>query len=210
MTDYSKRQLFRSPERERTPAGNTHERTCFDWFCISEAVEKKEVLNDTSSPTTSSESSGESRRRKRLKGRKLKICIVESVYANLMIATRVLHTFDFLDDDLQGGFKKHEIVQVTSGLEALELMRRMSFDIVFMDISIPDIGGFEATKTHREYERSVTAVVPQIIVGMIDADDGANRGAQALDAGMDLCLRKPFTVDKYNQVLDVLEGKEHF
>ena len=173
-------------------------------------MEKKDAINDTSSPTTSSESSGEMKRRKRLKDRKLKICVVESVYTNLKIATRMLQTFDFLDDDLEGGFEKPEVVQATSGLEALELMRRMSFDIVFININMPDINGLEATIAHRKYEKSVTALVPQIIVGMVDPDDGTTRGTQAIEVGMDLCIRKPFTVDKYNQVLDALEDKEYF
>ena len=166
MASTSKRVLFRSPERKRTPAGNFQEKSCFDYFCFTEDVEKKETemtRNDTSSPTTSSESSGESKIRRSLKGRKLRICVVESVYTNMMIATRVLQRFDFPD---VGGSGKHEIVHATSGSQALDLMRRMSFDIVFMDMNMPDVNGLEATKTQREYERSATALVPQTIVGI--------------------------------------------
>ena len=203
MASTSKRVLFRSPERRRTPAVNFQEKTCFDFFCFTEDTEENTTRNDTSRHTSSSESSGGSKRRRSLKGRALKICVVESAYTDLMIATRVLQAFDFPD---VGGSGKHEIVQAATGSKCMDLMRKRSFDIVFIDINLPDISGFEAAKSQREYERLATALVPQILVGMIDVDDCSHYHDDALEAGMDLCMKKPFTVGKYNQVLDALEG----
>ena len=201
----SNRVLFGSPERRSTPVGGTA--PCFEWNCFFAAAEQ-EVGDKTSSPTTSEGSSSVDRKKTRLKGRKLRICVVEHNKTNLMIATRVLQTYDFLDDNLEDGFEKHEITQAKSGFGALGLMQRMSFDIVFFAEDCPDVDGLAAVKAQRSYEASVTAVVPQVIVGMLEADEGHNtRGTRAVEAGMDMFMRKPFTIDRYNEVLDELDGR---
>ena len=42
----------------------------------------------------------------------------------------------------------------------------------------------------------------------LEADEGHNtRGTRAVEAGMDMFMRKPFTIDRYNEVLDELDGR---
>jgi len=88
---------------------------------------------------------------------------------------------------------------VGSGLEAVELVKTRIYDLIFMDINIPDLDGLETTKRIRAYEKAVGRHTP--IIAMTAA---AMKGdlERCMDAGMDDYLRKPVSMDDLREKLD--------
>jgi signal transduction histidine kinase/DNA-binding response OmpR family regulator len=85
----------------------------------------------------------------------------------------------------------------SGGQQALEEIRRDSFDLVFMDISMAGIDGREATQRIRR--RSEHPAVPWIIAFTAMADPNTRHALLA--SGMNDCLLKPFRADELVEVL---------
>ncbi len=75
-----------------------------------------------------------------------------------------------------------------SGLEAIERLSLEAFDVVVLDLNMPDIGGVEVVEFVRGQDRLKT--LPIIIV-TTRGDDGSR--TQALAAGASRFMTKPFT-----------------
>ncbi|WP_299607795.1 response regulator [uncultured Tateyamaria sp.] len=75
-----------------------------------------------------------------------------------------------------------------NGIEAIELFKELSPDLIFMDISMPKIDGKEATEKIRALEKQSGAHVP-IVALTAHAMDGDDKGI--LEAGLDHYLTKP-------------------
>ncbi|MBD2256015.1 hybrid sensor histidine kinase/response regulator [Pseudanabaena sp. FACHB-2040] len=80
---------------------------------------------------------------------------------------------------------------VTSGAEALNVMRREPPDLVLLDVMMPDMDGYEVTRRIRQMEGSL----PYIPVLLITADHRSNV-VKGLDAGADDFIRKPVDIDE--------------
>jgi len=80
------------------------------------------------------------------------------------------------------------------GMEALEALERKHYDIVFMDVQMPEMNGLEATRRIREGERVLArdpnAIPPLIIIAMT-ANAMTGDREKCLKAGMDDYLAKP-------------------
>ena len=83
--------------------------------------------------------------------------------------------------------KGHDVVVANNGQEALELFRTHRFHLILMDVQMPDMDGFEATKAIRELERD-GARTPIIA---ITAHAMKGDRERCLQAGMDGYLSKP-------------------
>ncbi|WP_373490026.1 response regulator [Parasphingorhabdus sp.] len=81
----------------------------------------------------------------------------------------------------------HEVTVVTDGEKALDALERESFDIVFLDVNMPIMGGIECCKLWRQIE-GPRRHVP--IIGLT-ADSTEETEKKCLDAGMDLRITKP-------------------
>ena len=94
----------------------------------------------------------------------------------------------------------HRITFAENGLKALEAYESNLFDIVLMDIQMPEMDGLQATQAIREYERTICRSNPVPIVAMTAFAGNEDRQI-CLDAGMDDYLAKPI---KPAQLLNLL------
>jgi len=94
----------------------------------------------------------------------------------------------------------HEVVVVNNGREAVEAVGRDAFDLVLMDVQMPEMDGFEATAAIRHKEQS-TGHHMQIVAMTAHALKGDRE--RCLEAGMDAYLSKPI---KPKILYEMLEG----
>jgi PAS domain S-box-containing protein len=87
------------------------------------------------------------------------------------------------------GKRGHSIVHATNGREALEFVSAETFDLIFMDLQMPEVGGLEATRRIREMERANSSRHIPIVAMTAHAMTGDRQ--RCLDAGMDDYISKP-------------------
>ena len=86
----------------------------------------------------------------------------------------------------------HTVVVAGNGRKALEALERNSFDLVIMDVQMPEMNGLEATRYIRAQEKTTGAHLP-IIAMTAHAMKGDRE--QCLSAGMDAYITKPIDPD---------------
>ena len=121
--------------------------------------------------------------------------------------TRSVHILVVDDEPVIGQLFKDSLTegnyQVTTtlrGLEALEIVRSRHFDLVFLDLLLPDLDGSEVLKRIKEADKDLPVV---IITGYPDSDI-MNK---AMEYGPFIVMKKPFndsdiiaTVDSFSHV----------
>ena len=115
---------------------------------------------------------------KELSGR---ILLVEDNQTNALVATAVLRK------------KGARVDHVMNGLEALEALRDRPYDLVLMDVSMPEMDGMEATRKIRSGEAGSTTIP---ILAMT-AYASSQRVKECLQVGMNDYVRKPFDKDRF-------------
>ncbi len=106
-----------------------------------------------------------------------KILLVEDNDINRLYATSILKTWGCHVESAENGFV------------AVEKVKNLSFDIVLMDIQMPVMDGFEATKQIRLLEK----VKSQVPIIALTANASQKDIENCLAGGMDDCIAKPFT-----------------
>ena len=86
-----------------------------------------------------------------------------------------------------------------NGREVLEILKRESFDLIFMDVQMPQMGGVEATTEIRKAEKSGGRRLP-----IIALTANAMRGDREkyLASGMDGYLAKPLRQEQLDEILE--------
>jgi CheY-like chemotaxis protein len=87
----------------------------------------------------------------------------------------------------------HTTTVANNGREALAALEQEDFDIVLMDVQMPEMDGFEATARIRQQEQQTGAHIP-IIAMTAHAMEGDRE--RCLEAGMDGYVSKPIQRDK--------------
>jgi PAS domain S-box-containing protein len=118
---------------------------------------------------------------------KLNILVAEDNAVNSLLIKRMLTS------------KGHAVEVVVSGREVVRRAAEAPFDVILMDIQMPDMDGFEATAAIREHQRGTGARVP-IIALTAHAMQGYRE--RCLDAGMDEYLTKPVRPEELFGALD--------
>jgi two-component system sensor histidine kinase/response regulator len=98
----------------------------------------------------------------------------------------------------------HNAILVTNGKEAVDAVKREQFDVVLMDVQMPVMGGFEATRLIREHEAAAGRRTP-IIAVTAHAMKGDREACFA--AGMDGFAPKPIQSTKLLELLDRLASE---
>ena len=92
-----------------------------------------------------------------------------------------------------------DITLANNGEEALNLRKNNQYDLIFMDIQMPVMGGIESTKAILEYELGKNKRHVPIVALTANALDGDRE--KYINAGMDNYLSKPFELEKLSLLL---------
>ncbi len=87
----------------------------------------------------------------------------------------------------------HSVVCAGDGRQAVDAYRRESFDIVLMDVQMPEMDGYESTAAIRNLERSARRHTPILAV---TANAFSGDRERCLASGMDGYIAKPITPDQ--------------
>nr|WHW29356.1 hypothetical protein [uncultured bacterium] len=91
----------------------------------------------------------------------------------------------------------HEVTVVADGEKALAELEQVSFDIVFLDVNMPVMGGIECCRLWRQIEGTRNHIP---IIGLT-ADSTEETEKKCLDAGMDLRITKPIEAKELIEVI---------
>jgi PAS domain S-box-containing protein len=98
----------------------------------------------------------------------------------------------------------HSVIVAENGREAVEAIERHKFDLVLMDVQMPEMGGLEATRVIREKEKGSGHHLP-IIAMTAHAMQGDRE--QCLEAGMDGYLAKPIDPKTFLQTVEGISAR---
>jgi PAS domain S-box-containing protein len=116
----------------------------------------------------------------------LRILLAEDNAVNQRLAMRLLEK------------RGHQVTLACNGKEAIAEIEKRSFDLVLMDLQMPEMDGFEATAALREREKETGTRVPVIALTAHALQGDRER---CLDAGMDGYLSKPIRSQELDAVL---------
>ncbi len=123
----------------------------------------------------------------------LKVLLAEDNEINKLIAKTILNRWGF------------ETTFAHDGVEAVLLVQKHNFDLILMDIQMPNKDGVEATKDIRAMDNIEKKNIP-IIALTANAQAGIQEFYKS--AGIDGYLSKPFReLDLYNLITEILAAK---
>ena len=118
----------------------------------------------------------------------MRVLLAEDNVVNQKLVTRLLER------------RGHSVTVAANGRLAVQAVNRDHYDVILMDVQMPEMGGFEATAIIREKERAEGVRTP-IVALTANAMKGDNE--RCLSAGMDAYLSKPI---RTNELFDVIES----
>jgi len=119
-------------------------------------------------------------------GPSLRVLLAEDNAVNQKLTVRLL--------EKQG----HEVEVAENGREAVEACEVADFDVILMDVQMPEMNGLEATRRIRAKEQSAEASIP--IIALTARATEADQ-EKCLEAGMDDYLSKPVEIDTLRDVV---------
>ena len=119
--------------------------------------------------------------------RKLRILLAEDNIVNQKLALTLLRKSGFIVD------------AVANGREALETLKRIPYDLVLMDVQMPEMDGFEATRKIREPDSGV--LDNSILIIAMTAHAMTGDKDRCLEAGMDNYISKPIDPKKLIEII---------
>jgi signal transduction histidine kinase/DNA-binding response OmpR family regulator len=120
-------------------------------------------------------------------GATLRVLVAEDDMTNQMVAVAILHRL---------GVTTHV---VANGREVIEALRTLPFDLVLMDVQMPEMDGLAATRRIREPGSPVRDHAIPVIAMTADAMSGDREAC--LDAGMDDFIAKPVSPASLREVV---------
>jgi len=124
---------------------------------------------------------------KELFNRELNILLVEDNIINQKVAAHTIKKYN------------HKLEIANDGIEAVEKFKAQNFDLILMDIQMPNMNGYEATKAIREIEYKEKRRPIRIIAMTANALKGEKE--KCLSLGMNNYLSKPFKQEDLIKIL---------
>ena len=121
----------------------------------------------------------------------LRILLAEDNVVNQKLAMRLLQQMGYRAD------------LASNGIEAIECVQRQTYDIVLMDVQMPEMDGLEAAKEITK--RWSAAERPRIVAMTANAMQGDRE--MCLAAGMDDYLTKPIRIERLVEALNVVAAR---
>lgn len=101
----------------------------------------------------------------------------------------------------------HKVETAINGKIALDMYTKNNYDLIFMDVQMPEMDGIESTKKIREFEKDVKTKNPIIIIALTANAMKGDKEA-CLEAGMNEYMSKPFKPEELKRILiSILENK---
>ncbi|MCK4709609.1 MAG: response regulator, partial [Gammaproteobacteria bacterium] len=119
------------------------------------------------------------------KQKMLRVLVVEDIIPNQIIARKLIEKCG------------HRVDIAANGIEAIDAVKSRPYDLVFMDVRMPEMDGLSATKAIRKLEGSVRGIP---IVAMT-ANAFNEDVKECMDAGMDNFISKPVNKNKLEEIL---------
>jgi len=123
---------------------------------------------------------------------RFRVLLAEDNPVNQMLATRLLEKRGF------------DVTVAEDGKAALRELNKSSFDVVLMDIQMPNMGGFEATAAIRSREKSTGAHIPVIAMTAHALKGDEER---CIAAGMDAYVSKPIRTSELFATIEKFTGR---
>jgi two-component system, sensor histidine kinase len=138
------------------------------------ALDASDTLSEAASTTVTPEATDEIE-----PSRLLRILLAEDHPTNQRVVAMILQPYGV------------DLTVVENGVKALEAFEAGNFDVVLMDMQMPEMDGLKATQAIRVLE--LTAQLPRTPIAMLSANAMNEHVEQALDAGCDVHIAKPVT-----------------
>ncbi len=116
--------------------------------------------------------------------KKKKILIVEDEPMSILLIQKILKSYQF------------ELIIATNGLDAIEKFKNTDISLVIMDLYMPEMDGFEASKRIKQISKDTPIIV---ISTTTIAEDDLKK-----DIGIDYFLAKPLNVTKFKDFIHML------
>jgi signal transduction histidine kinase/CheY-like chemotaxis protein len=121
--------------------------------------------------------------------RRLRILLAEDNLVNQRLAVRLLEK------------RGHHVTVAANGREALAIIEKQRWDLVLMDIQMPEMDGFEATAAIREREKTTSA---HMLIVAMTANAMQGDEERCIAIGMDAYIAKPIQPDRLFQIIEDL------
>ncbi|WP_197439884.1 PAS domain-containing hybrid sensor histidine kinase/response regulator [Calycomorphotria hydatis] len=126
--------------------------------------------------------------------RRLHVLVAEDTLVNQRLAVGLIEKMG------------HTVTIARDGTEAVALTKEQDFDLILMDVEMPEMDGLEATRLIREREQQTGNHVP-IIATTAHAMSGDEE--RCLDAGMDAYIAKPIRRQSFLDTVQQQLGKRY-
>ncbi|MBW8865947.1 MAG: response regulator [Acidobacteria bacterium] len=112
------------------------------------------------------------------------VLLVEDNESNRRVVSMMLRELGVQADEAAGGY------------DAIDRAAGRDYDVILMDVQMPDLDGLETTQRIRERERGHRATIVALTANVLESDEARCRAA-----GMDGYLQKPLTLDALSAAL---------
>ncbi len=119
----------------------------------------------------------------------MKILLVEDDVRNAEMVNSTIKRWD------------HQIAWASTGKEAMEKARKNTFDLVLLDIMLPDVMGYELIPEFRRYHSGIKIIT-------MAGQNNLEMERKTKEYGITYYMAKPFSFDELKSILDHLSRKK--